>query len=499
MFRQHALTAIVFCLGSLALAFTSVACGGSNGQEPATFSEAGPEVLISVVEDDLGVSPAEIADSVNTSLVHALSASGVSDTDSCFAYDSLEPGFTAFVVFSSPAGYPRLGLQEIVLGIPDSGAPAQLLPARGSMGQGTPAQCTVDLSRPHFYFKNMENTYPTDVVDSATRQLSTAVDRLNESESVIAQLYAVAEDASQPAMCAARVPDPSQDHVEVVVAADSGTAKVDVNAGQVGELSTSDDAGVPTAGTYSVMRVCRIENGRLVVDSPTTRSSVASSPSSPSTPPSGTVVIATELGTLGTSSEWESEPDSLNFAMGSRYWVSDIEWESWGGNEARATGMSNEKVCEPSCAQSNTVSKTPVTLIAFGKQACGDGRIAYTRVRLEIQGRRPFVEERYCDPPPDPSPDPGPSSPSGSVEACGERWNAWAPYLEPPTVSPPQGKAALPGVAGATLDSMLKEVEQPTEQATEPATVIWRRALNGRVAVCAVILWLKHEPSEGTL
>lgn len=110
--------------------------------------------------------------------------------------------------------------------------------------------------------------------------------------------------------------------------------------------------------------------------------------------PAEAVVIATEI--YSEAPQFESKPSLLNFAMGSRYWVSDIQWHTWGGSEARGSGFTNEKICEPNCAESNTVARTPVTVVAFARQACKGGQIAYTKVRLSITGRIPFTQARYC-------------------------------------------------------------------------------------------------------
>ena len=64
------------------------------------------------------------------------------------------------------------------------------------------------------------------------------------------------------------------------------------------------------------------------------------------------------------------------------YYVSDIQWSSWGGRRAFGTGMATAKTCMPSCAAGGT-DTFPVTLQAGVRKRCADPRhgfFHYTRV-----------------------------------------------------------------------------------------------------------------------
>jgi hypothetical protein len=268
-FRARSLTASTSALAALILMGAVAGCGGSNPDEPARFlkEKSASDALNSGVGGALGITPAEVTKAVNESLVHMFAAVGVTDNDLCFAYDSLEPDLTAAVVISNPAGYPQLGLQELVIGIPEGGAPARLLPSRPSLGRPASIPCGIDVTRPHFYFKLIEDTYPPDVRDAAASYLSDAAATLNATDSAIDQLYSVAQDAREPALCTARVADAPVEHVDVLVSAGGEAAKVNIIGGRVGEvMAIDDDELAPGAGTYFVARSCTIENGRLIVD-----------------------------------------------------------------------------------------------------------------------------------------------------------------------------------------------------------------------------------------
>ena len=82
-------------------------------------------------------------------------------------------------------------------------------------------------------------------------------------------------------------------------------------------------------------------------------------------------------------------PESFLLTCGDGGWyVYDINWQSWGENEARATAIFSENVCEPNCAEGYRV-EAPVnlTLTASANQ---DEKIYLTDLVMQASTEKTF-------------------------------------------------------------------------------------------------------------
>ena len=83
------------------------------------------------------------------------------------------------------------------------------------------------------------------------------------------------------------------------------------------------------------------------------------------------------------------KPESFLLTCGDGGWyVHSIKWESWGADEAKATALFSENVCEPSCAEGYRV-EAPVNLMLTA--SANQGRKIYlTNLVMEASTEKNF-------------------------------------------------------------------------------------------------------------
>ena len=76
--------------------------------------------------------------------------------------------------------------------------------------------------------------------------------------------------------------------------------------------------------------------------------------------------------------------------------IYQLRWSSWGGSDAKASGVESTKNCNPSCADDDSYSTVPVEVVALDRQTCANGVTAYTRLRVTEKGKPPWVADLFC-------------------------------------------------------------------------------------------------------
>ncbi|MFF5794314.1 hypothetical protein ACFY5D_19890 [Paeniglutamicibacter sp. NPDC012692] len=83
-----------------------------------------------------------------------------------------------------------------------------------------------------------------------------------------------------------------------------------------------------------------------------------------------------------------SQPSTYSLLCGNgTYALDDLRWESWGSEEARATGTYFEKECVPNCAQ-GMLQGYPVRVEADEARHAGTA-VIYERLTVRFEGARP--------------------------------------------------------------------------------------------------------------
>lgn len=70
--------------------------------------------------------------------------------------------------------------------------------------------------------------------------------------------------------------------------------------------------------------------------------------------------------------------------------VRNLRWTGWGESRAYGHGLALNKVCNPSCAASQTYKHTRIVLVASGDQTCNGRRDAYRGVTYAFIGKSPY-------------------------------------------------------------------------------------------------------------
>ena len=82
-------------------------------------------------------------------------------------------------------------------------------------------------------------------------------------------------------------------------------------------------------------------------------------------------------------------PESFLLTCGDGGWyVYNIKWQSWGENEARATAIFSENVCEPNCAEGHRV-EAPVNLTLTASARTGK-KIYLTDLVMQASTEKTF-------------------------------------------------------------------------------------------------------------
>lgn len=86
------------------------------------------------------------------------------------------------------------------------------------------------------------------------------------------------------------------------------------------------------------------------------------------------------------------KPESFLLTCGDGGWyVHSINWQSWGNEEARATAVFSENVCEPSCAEGYRV-ETPVNLTLTAETEPGE-KIYLTNLVMKASTEKNFKND----------------------------------------------------------------------------------------------------------
>jgi hypothetical protein len=113
-------------------------------------------------------------------------------------------------------------------------------------------------------------------------------------------------------------------------------------------------------------------------------------------PPSGPAVLADCV-------KPSVEPTSLTIACAdANFVVDDLEWSSWGGDAAEATGTARVNDCKPDCG-AGSFENYEASLTLSRLERCG-GRELYTEAEIDFVGDapggfdNPAREQLVCDP-----------------------------------------------------------------------------------------------------
>jgi hypothetical protein len=96
----------------------------------------------------------------------------------------------------------------------------------------------------------------------------------------------------------------------------------------------------------------------------------------------------------------EVRPDRIVLACADfGLYVNKLDWKSWGGAKARATGVIHANTCDPSCAEGSYQSyPVNVRLFKVRNRPCGDGGQLirmYTRIKLSFPDGEPENVDRF--------------------------------------------------------------------------------------------------------
>ena len=68
--------------------------------------------------------------------------------------------------------------------------------------------------------------------------------------------------------------------------------------------------------------------------------------------------------------------------------IEQLEWTSWGGNTAKASGLFRIQGCDPSCAEDNRTYTYAAEVTAHQPVACADGARQYTFIEYTVTDER---------------------------------------------------------------------------------------------------------------
>ena len=84
----------------------------------------------------------------------------------------------------------------------------------------------------------------------------------------------------------------------------------------------------------------------------------------------------------------EVEPRSITVACADDgFVIEDLDWQSWGGSEASATGTARIRLCKPNCVE-GPLREYDVDVTLSGFQDC-EGAEAYRDLRVGFVDRKP--------------------------------------------------------------------------------------------------------------